>query len=312
MTIKVKNGKVLIKMLHHTKIIGALFFIFLALVGCAKMESKPANNVYSGESTPSIEKEAFRLLEKEYDAKLGIYAMDTGTGKTVSYRAENRFAYASTHKVLAVGVLLQKMNVNQLEETVLIKEDDLVNYNPITEKHVNKLMTWKELSDASMRYSDNTAANYILKRIGRPAGFKQALRDIGDDVTKPERIEPELNKVKPGETRDTSTPKALATSLQTFTMGDVLTKQKQDLLVNWLKRNTTGDNLIRAGVPEGWEVGDKSGAASYGTRNDIAIIWPPNEDPIILAVLSSRDEEDAEGNDELIAKATEEVMRIIK
>ena len=115
--------------------------------------------------------------------------------------------------------------------------------------------------------------------------------------------------MKPGETRDTSTPKALAESLQAFTLGDALPAEKQNLLIDWLKRNTTGDALIRSGVPEGWIVGDKTGAGSYGTRNDIAVIWPPKGSPIILAVLSSRDEADAEYDDELIAKATEEALK---
>ncbi|MBU5265663.1 class A beta-lactamase [Virgibacillus proomii] len=298
-------------MLRKWKVI-TLLFIFVALVGCVDKEMKVSSDESKEERKAITEKDVFRKLEEEYDTKLGIYALDTGTNQIVSYRAEDRFAYASTHKVLSVGVLLQQNDINKLEEGILIKEDDLVNYNPITEKHVGEQMTWREISDASIRYSDNAAANHILEQIGGPEGFKKALRDIGDDVTNPERIEPYLNQVKPGETRDTSTPKALATSLYSFTIGDALTKEKQDLLVDWLKRNTTGDNLIRAGVPKGWGVGDKSGSASYGTRNDIGIIWPPNEDPIILAVLSSQAEEDAEANDELIAKATEEVISILK
>ncbi|MGX4669812.1 class A beta-lactamase [Cerasibacillus sp. JNUCC 74] len=298
-------------MLRKRKVI-ALLFIFVALVGCVDKEMKVSSDESKEVRKASNEKKIFRMLEEEYDAKLGIYALDTGTNQIVSYRAEDRFAYASTHKVLSVGVLLQQNDINKLEEGILIEEDDLVNYNPITEKHVGEQMTWREISDASIRYSDNAAANHILEQIGGPEGFKKALRDMGDDVTNPERIEPYLNQVKPGETRDTSTPRALATSLLSFTIGDALTKEKQDLLVDWLKRNTTGDNLIRAGVPKGWEVGDKSGSASYGTRNDIGIIWPPNEDPIILAVFSSQDEEDAEANDELIAKATEKVISILK
>ncbi|PEW23525.1 class A beta-lactamase, partial [Bacillus cereus] len=77
--------------------------------------------------------------------------------------------------------------------------------------------------------------------------------------------------VHPGDVHDTSTPKALATSLQAFTLGDVLSTEKRNLLIDWMKRNTTGDNLIRAGVPGGWEVADKTGSGFYGTRNDIAI-----------------------------------------
>jgi beta-lactamase class A len=173
-------------------------------------------------------------------------------------------------------------------------------------------MTLKELSDASIRYSDNTAGNLILKQIGGPSGFKKSLREIGDNVSNPKRFEPELNEVNPGETHDTSTAKALATSLQAFTIGDALPKEKRTILTDWLKRNTTGDALIRAGVPKGWEVADKTGAGSYGTRNDIAIIWPPKGDPIILAILSSRDKKDADYNDKLIAQATEVVIDTLK
>ncbi|QNG62022.1 class A beta-lactamase [Bacillus sp. PAMC26568] len=278
--------------------IGALLF-----AGCSNSQS-------AAQPTKEEPVDAgFKNLEKEYEARLGVYALDTGTNKSVSYRADERFIYASTHKALAVGALLQKKSIEDLDERTTYTEEDLVNYNPITEKHLNKGMTLKELSDASIRYSDNTAGNLIFEAIGGPAGFKEALRGIGDKVTEPERIEPDLNNVKPGETRDTSTPKALVESLQAFTLGDALPAEKQNLLIDWLKRNTTGDALIRAGVPEGWIVGDKTGAGSYGTRNDIAVIWPPKGSPIILAVLSSRDEADAEYDDELIAKATEEALK---
>jgi beta-lactamase class A len=285
------------------KVAGTLALGALLLVGCSNTESV---------ADPKKEKETdigFKELEKEYDARLGVYALDTGSDQSVSYRGDERFIYASTHKALAVGALLKKKSIENLGEKINYTEDDLVNYNPITEKHVDTGMTLRELSDASIRYSDNTAGNLILEAIGGPEGFKEVLREIGDDVTEPERIEPELNNVEPGETRDTSTPKALAESLQAFSLGSALPAEKQNLLNNWLKQNTTGDALIRAGVPKGWTVGDKTGAGSYGTRNDIAVIWPPDGDPIILAVLSSREKKDAKYDDELIAKATEEAMK---
>ncbi|MGM0851038.1 MAG: class A beta-lactamase [Bacillota bacterium] len=283
--------------------VGAFALGAFLLVGCS-------NNQIGTQPKKEEPVEAnFMNLEKEYDARLGVYALDTGSNKSVSYRAHERFIYASTHKALVVGALLHKKSIEDLEELITYTEGDLVNYNPITEKHLDKGMTLKELSDASIRYSDNTAGNLIFKAIGGPEGFKEVLREIGDNTTEPERIEPDLNNVKPGETRDTSTPKALAESLQAFTLGDALPPEKQNLLIDWLKNNTTGDALIRAGVPEGWIVGDKTGAGSYGTRNDIAVIWPPKGAPIILAVLSSRDEADAEYDDALIAKATKEALK---
>lgn len=297
-------------MLQTIKFTGMLLFSVFILVGCADTESESSASEQKEEkaSTNGV----FRELEEEYDARLGVYALDTGTNQTVSHRDDERFAYASTSKVLSVGAMLQQNEIEELDQTITFTNDDLVTYSPVTEKHIDSGMTLRQLSDASIRYSDNTAANLILEQIGGPEGFKEALRQLGDDVTNPERVEPALNEVEPGETQDTSTPEALVSSLQAFTIGDTLPSEKQNLLIDWLKRSTTGDTLIRAGVPEGWEVGDKSGSASYGTRNDIAIIWPPNEDPIFLAVLSSRDQKGAESNDELIAKATVEVMKMLE
>ncbi|MFE4042726.1 class A beta-lactamase [Priestia sp. YIM B13490] len=254
----------------------------------------------------------FAKLEEKYDANLGVFALDTGTNKTVTYHPDERFAYASTHKALAVGALLQQKSTEDLNERIFYTRDDLVNYNPITEKHVDTGMTLRELADASLRYSDNTAGNLILQQLGGPDGFKEALENIGDDVTLPERFEPDLNEVNPGETHDTSTPRVLAASLQKYVLGQALPEDKRALLTDWMKRNTTGDALIRAGVPKSWEVADKTGAGSYATRNDIAILWPPKGDPIVLAILSNRAEKDAEYNDKLIAEAAKQAVKTLK
>lgn len=289
------------------KVAPVLIFSCVSLIGFS------GGNISSAEMKheTTIERKLAKL-ENKYDAKLGVYALDTGTNKTIAYRPNERFAYTSTHKALAVGVLLQKNSIKDLDKRITYTRDDLVNYNPVTEKYVDAGMTLKELSDASLRYSDNTAGNLILEEIGEPIGFKKALRELGDNVTNPVRMEPELNDVPPGEIADTSTAKALATSLQAFTLGDALPVEKRELLIDWMKRNTTGDALIRSGVPKNWEVADKTGAGLYGTRNDIAVIWPKKGDPIVLAVLSSRNEKDASYDDKLIAEATKEVVKALK
>ncbi|MED2979274.1 class A beta-lactamase [Bacillus swezeyi] len=285
-----------------------MLLLFAALAGCSDDHSDSA----AQNNQETVNTGDFAKLEDQFDARLGVFAWDTGTSETIAYRADERFAYASTHKALAVGALLQKKSIADLDKRITYTREDLVNYNPITEKHVDTGMTLKELCDASLRYSDNTAENLILKQLGGPAGLKKSLREIGDNVTNPERFEPELNEVKPGETNDTSTPRALAESLQTYTIGDALPKEKRSMLIDWLKRNTTGDTLIRAGVPKGWEVADKTGSGSYGARNDIAVIWPPKGDPIVLAILTSRDQKDADSNDKLIAQAAKEVIETFK
>ncbi|PGM55136.1 class A beta-lactamase [Bacillus cereus] len=295
---------------HYKKMLPVVLLSCATLIGCSNSNTQSESPKQTKQE--HISNQSFVKLEKEYDAKLGIYALDTGLNQTVTYRSDERFAYASTHKALAVGALLQKKSIKDLDQRIKYTSKDLVNYNPITEKYVDTGMTLKELADASIRYSDNTAQNLILKQLGGPSEFKKSLRDIGDTVTNPERFEPELNEVQPGDTRDTSTPKALATSLQAYALGDILSIEKRNFLIDLMKKNTTGDNLIRAGFPGEWKVADKTGSGPYGTRNDIAIIWPPNKKPIVLAILSNHAKEDAKYDDKLIADATKIVLDSLK
>ncbi|MED3541191.1 class A beta-lactamase BlaIII [Bacillus toyonensis] len=305
-----------LNILHYKKIVPVVLLSCVSLIGCSnsntQSESPKQTNQANQIKQENTGNQSFAKLEKEYDAKLGIYALDTGTNQTVAYHSDDRFAFASTSKSLAVGALLRKNSLEAFDQKITYTHEDLSNYNPITEKHVDTGMTLKELADASVRYSDSTAHNLILKQLGGPSAFEKILREMGDTVTTSERFEPELNEVHPGETHDTSTPEAIAKTLQSFTLGTALPIEKRELLVDWMKRNTTGDKLIRAGVPKGWEVADKTGAGSYGTRNDIAIIWPPNKKPIVLAILSNHDKEDAKYDDKLIADATKVVLSTLK
>ncbi|OFD79686.1 class A beta-lactamase [Bacillus mycoides] len=254
----------------------------------------------------------FSQLEKKFDARLGVYAIDTGTNRTISYRPNERFAFASTYKALAAGVLLQQNSTEKLKEVITYTKDDLVEYSPVTEKHVDTGMTLGEIAEAAVRSSDNTAGNILFNKIGGPKGYEKALRQMGDRITMADRFETELNEAIPGDIRDTSTAKAIATNLKALTAGNALPTDKRKILTEWMKGNATGDKLIRAGVPTDWEVGDKSGAGSYGTRNDIAIVWPPNRAPIIIAILSSKDEKEATYDNQLIAEAAEVIVKALR
>jgi beta-lactamase class A len=250
----------------------------------------------------------FQQLEERFDARLGVHAIDTGTGRTVSYRADERFAYCSTFKALAAAAVLDDTTDAELDRVVRYSADDLVTYSPITQRHVADGMTLRAIADAAVRHSDNTAGNLLLRQLGGPQKFENQLRELGDEVTDPARNETALNEATPGDRRDTSTPRALAQDLRAYAVGDALEPADRDVLTGWLRNNTTGAELIRAGVPDGWIVGDKTGAGGYGTRNDIGVVWPPDRAPIVLAVLSTRDDKDADYDNDLIAQATEIVV----
>ncbi|MGM1059497.1 class A beta-lactamase [Saccharothrix sp. Mg75] len=257
----------------------------------------------SASATPAADGE-FARLEAEFGAALGVYALDTGTGREIAYCADRRFAYASTVKALAVGALLRQRTIPELDEVVTYAQADVVAHSPVTAGRVATGVTLREAADAAIRLSDNTAANLLFRALGGPAGLGAELRGVGDTTTHVDRVETQLNEAAPGDVRDTSTPRALAGSLRAFTLGDALPGDEREFLVGLLRANTTGDDLIRAGLPADWVVGDKTGAGGHGTRNDIAVAWPPGgAAPVVLAVMSTRGTPGAGHDDALIARA---------
>lgn len=270
-------------------------------------ESSPAP---SGPTPPTAA--GLVRLEEEFDARLGVFAVDTGSGRTVEHRADERFAYASTFKALAAGALLARTSTAELDTVVTYSGADLVPYSPVTQQHVDEGLSLRELAEAAVTASDNTAANLLLAELGGPRGLEDDLRALGDDVTDPDRVEPALNEGVPGDVRDTSTPRAMATSLRAYSLGDALDATDREVLNGWLRASTTGDDLVRAGVPADWVVGDKSGSGGHGTRNDIAVAWPPDGAPLVIVVMSSRDEDGAGYDDALIARAAEQVVAVLR
>ncbi|MFJ4105654.1 class A beta-lactamase [Amycolatopsis japonica] len=263
-------------------------------------------------ATPSVstERPDFEGLERAYGARLGVYAMDTATGREVAFRADERFAYASTHKVFSAGGVLQRTPVAELDRTVTYGQQDLVTNSPVTEEHVATGLPLRAVMDATLRYSDNTGGNLLFRELGGPEGLNAVFRGIGDTTSHADRIEPALNDTAPGDSRDTSTPRALAVGLRAFALGDILPEDKRKILVDMMRANTTGDQNIRAGVP-GWAVADKTGTAAYGTRNDIGVVWPPNRAPIVVSVLTDRAEKDAKIDNKLLADATAAAIKAL-
>ena len=255
---------------------------------------------------------AFSRLESEFGARLGVYGLDTGTLKTISYRATERFAYASTSKVLLAAAELAKHGPHALDGIVRYTHDDLVEYSPVTEKHIGDGMPLREVIAAALQYNDNTASNLMFRDLGGPAALGAALRALGDATTHVDRIEPDLNEASPGDIRDTTTPEALGTSLDAYALGEGLPKEDQASLAEWMKASTTGATLIRAGVPKGWVVGDKSGGGQYAARTDIAVIWPPHRPPVVLVIMSSKDNKNAKWDDALIAGAAKEAIAALE
>ncbi|WP_447729703.1 class A beta-lactamase [Pseudoxanthomonas suwonensis] len=219
----------------------------------------------------------FAALEAAAQGRLGVAVLDAAGGRYLGgHRPDERFPMCSTFKaVLSAAVLAQAdRGALELDLRLPVRRSDIVSHSPVTRRHVGKDLTVRDLCRATMTTSDNAAANLLLGRIGGTAGLTAFLRGIGDEVTRSDRMEPEMNRFAPDDPRDTTSPRAMAASLARCVAGDVLAPASRLQLADWLIDNRTGDDCLRAGIGDGWRVGDKTGSNGTDTRNDIAIVWP--------------------------------------
>lgn len=252
----------------------------------------------------SIQKK-LEKLEKSFDGKIGVYAIDTNNNQIIAYRSGERFPVQSTSKLIGVSALLKQSESdrNLLQEKLHYTKNDLVSWHPVTGKYVTSGMTLGALSEATMSYSDNTAINLIMKKMGGPKFITNFAHSIGNKTFTIEHYEPDLNS-NPKDQQDTSTPKDMAISLQKLTLGHILATPQRTQLVIWMRNNTTSYKRIRAAVPVGWVVADKTGTGDYGIANDIGILWSPVCKPIVLAIYTVQNKRDAKNRDDIVALTT--------
>lgn len=228
--------------------------------------------------------QALQRIESESGGRLGVCILDTADGRRIGHRADERFPMCSTFKWLAAALVLQRVDAGQetLERTLAIERVAILPHSPLTEPQVGQRMRMAALCEAAIVQSDNAAANLMLDSFGGPDALTAWLRALGDTVTRLDRTEPTLNEALPGDPRDTTTPAAMLGLLNKLLLGEALKYPSRDRLRDWLVANQTGDLRLRARLPAGWTVGDKTGAGAFGTNNDVAIVWPPKRPPLLV------------------------------
>lgn len=282
----------------------------LLLTSCAHHGSPSSGPSATSTGTRQLENEQLADLEKKFDGKIGVYAIDSNNGEIVAHHADQRFPLQSTIKLMGVAALLRQASStsnNTLQELTHYSDSDLMSWSPITRKNLSTGMTLEALAEAAISFSDNAAMNLIMTRLGGPAAVIRFARSLGNQTYNVTHYEGQLNS-DPTDEVDTSTPKDMALSVQKLTLGDGLTSPQQAQLIGWLRNNTVGYKRIRAGVPIGWVVADKTGSGDYGVANDIGILWSPYCRPIILAIYTAQNHRDATRREDIIASATSTVL----
>lgn len=247
-------------------------------------------------------------LESEFHGYIGIYVIDTQNKNVLSYNESRRFPFCSTSKFMVASAILKSSESNSeyLNQRIYYKSSDVLKsgYAPITSKNIKNGMTLFELSEAALDYSDNLAMNLMIYTLGGVDAVNKFAKSIGNTTFRLDRLEPELNSATPNDNRDTVTPISMVNSMKNLLLEDYLNLKQREQLTQWLKNNTTGNTKIRAGLPKNWVAGDKTGGGSYGTANDIAILYPPNCSPILLGIYTTQNVKDAKPQDKVIVETT--------
>lgn len=277
----------------------ALLVLTLAVSACAATDPSPS----TVEPPPELV-----ALEEQTGGRLGVALVDASGNLVAGHRADERFALCSTFKLALAAAVLERVDAGEmaLADEVPFGRDDLVFYSPVVEERLGegRGMTVEEMAVAIVQVSDNAAANLLLGEIGGPDGWTAFVRRHGDDVSRLDRLEPALNENASGDPRDTTSPEAMARLVRELVLAEGLSADSRDRLAGWAEGTKTGRNRIRAGLPEGWRSGDKTGTC--GTAyNDIAIVWPPTAEggePFVLTVYVDRPTAEAGAVDSAIAR----------
>jgi beta-lactamase class A len=253
----------------------------VSLLATARLVGQPAPGRRATTPDPRLV-----ALERAHGGRLGVAILNTATGAQLLHREHERFPVLSTFKFLAAALVLSRVDAGreQLGRRVRYDRSALVTYSPLTEPHAGgEGMTLGDLCHAAVTASDNTAGNLLLESFGGPAGLTAFARSIGDGMTRLDRTEVALNEAIPGDPRDTTTPMAMLEDMRHLLLGDRLSAPSRAQLAEWLIGSTTGGTRLRAGLPAGWRVGDKTGTSPNGVTNDIAIAWPPRQAPVLIS-----------------------------
>jgi beta-lactamase class A len=257
-----------------------------ALIAAATIFAARGAQAQSVDEDPKSFNSRIAALEERAGGRLGVAVLDAGSGRRFAWRGDERFPMCSTFKLLAAAAILARVDAGKerLDRRLSYGKGDLLDYAPVTREHLAEgSMTIEALCAAAIEMSDNTAGNLLLREIGGPPGLTAFLRSQGDDVTRLDRVEPELNEAAPGDERDTTTPAAMLVSMERLVTGDALTPASRAVLQGWMIDCKTGGQRLPASVPDGARIGHKTGSGERGTANDIAVVWPAGRKPVLIA-----------------------------
>jgi beta-lactamase class A len=245
-------------------------------------------------------------ISKRAAGDVGIAVIHVETGQTVAIQATKALPLYSVFKLpLAIAVLKEVEEKRlKLDQTVKVTPEDVapgsVANADLWHKPVDR--TVAQLIEVSIIRSDNTSTDKLLELIGGPAGLTKRMHAIGysdiEIVSTTRQFSAARNRPNVG------TAEHLARLLAQLQKGELLQPPHQALLLDFMRRATTGLKRLRGNLPRGTTVADKTGTGEVGTvTNDVGIITlPGGRGHLAIAVLISGSKLGLEAQEKLIAQ----------
>lgn len=255
--------------------------------------------------------ETINSIEKQISGHIGVAVLNTQTNQLWSYNGDQAFPMMSTFKTLACAKLLADNDKKIIDKSaqITINKQQLIPWSPITEKLIGKNISLNEACEATMLMSDNTAANVILQHTGGPKALTLFMRELGDNSTRLDRFEPQLNQAEKNDLRDTTTPKAMVYTLNNLLLEDTLEQKSKSQLIEWMKNNKVSNPLLRSILPQSWSIADRSGAGGNGSRGITAMVWNKQHKPLIISIYLTQTQLNMEQRNQAIVEVGEAIFK---
>lgn len=243
--------------------------------------------------------DAVFTIASRFDGYVGVAIHDVERRRTVHFNGERLFPQQSLSKLWVTLAALQKVDSEEmaLTERVSVRIGDLTLFHQPLRQIVLARgalhTTYGDLMRRAITESDNTANDMLLKRVGGPAGVRNAIATarLGDVKFGPGEIAMQsalaglewdpayslgerffaARKTVPADVRkqvfdayvedpvDGASPRAVALALARLARGELLEPGTTALFLQLLADVKSGPNRLRGGVPQGWSIGHKTG-----------------------------------------------------
>jgi len=269
------------------------FLVSLPLIGIATCPSYAAELATAQTSSQDTLAEIARHYEQKSGGRIGVHLFCPETGSALSWRGKERFLMCSSFKASLAACVLARCDGDDDDLThrlPFIDSDFRTEWAPVAQKNRDAgSLSLAALCAAAVTMSDNVCTNMLLRHIGGPSALTKFWRESGDDVTRLDAYEPELNRPSADPQANTTSPVAMARTLHRLIHGTLLHPNSAALLRGWMTKCTTGTHRLRAGFPSDWVVGDKTGSNGKDIAADIAFASPEasSSKSVIIAAYTS-------------------------